>query len=189
MIIDSTTISDLSNAEYNRELLLKIRTTFSRAPDIIYKDSNIEIIHKRLGDGGEVIAADYKQQLIRYYMRYGRSAPNMAVQFDVWKDSNYKFSIDVVSYVFFNFLLKNFNFIRTDSNQTTAGKKMWIRLLKQAAPKYNIYLADANPGIEKIEQYNSKEGPIDKWINARENIIWGKDPKHADIHLVIEGRK
>jgi hypothetical protein len=87
---------------------------------------------------------------------------------------------DVVEAVFFGKLVKEYNIVVSDSEQTRNGKRMWERLLDIAMDTDGLMAAVGDARNGKITQiHNEKE------LAAQEKWLWGQMDFHRERLAVI----
>lgn len=100
----------------------------------------------------------------------------------LWRTDNYidkEVTHKLTSKVFFNYLLKTYNLIASDSYQTLHGRHFWVAQMSEALSKgHKVYRYDRIMG-ETIE--------LTSFNDIRNNTcdLWGDDDEYANVLALI----
>lgn len=185
--IVSPTDFDLNNVEVNRQFvrdLLK-RKSFR----MIEEDENKTLFMTGNKINGYV--ALYLKQfdvlgyLIKYHLKYNiLLAATPVTEIVLWRSYSYPHTFGITNHVFFDILLKEWNAIMSDGEQTEDGKKFWqFRLVEASAKNYDIGIMNIN---DNTVTWWDDSILIGDWI--KHNDGWGEDRKYYNIRYVIKNK-
>lgn len=147
----------------------------------------------RTGDNqnGYYILYNKETKLTDYFIKYEykkiSGAGPFITQVLLWRRLSATFKDgSITNHVFFDILLKKYNQIASDQQQTEDGKRFWIRMMSIAHRKgHKIGIAEQG----KIIYFDPKELSYDDWIEQNELDSWGEEESKRMIRFIIDQKK
>lgn len=168
--------------ETNRErydLFVKLQTK-----KLLRNINGIEIYTLRLGNEDLIVGLNHSTKQVAYYCNYevkvepaiGRSC----TQIMLWSDKKPK-TKDIPRTIFFQYLLKKFKTMQSDTMQTSHGERFWKTNVKIAFEVgFNVYYY--NNARNKLIRIPSYHNFLD--LHSAD-LLWGDEFLHGDITVVI----
>lgn len=110
--------------------------------------------------------------------------PKTVTQTIIWRDDASELAQGIAVKMFFEVLLKKFNSIISDSQQTPDGNRFWRSRLANAVSRgMRVARVDTNQHI--VDWYDpSGPGDFRTWLNSFE--VFGKKHKHQGLRYLIQ---
>lgn len=183
-MVGDVTWSFLDDVAKNKQHLENI-LLHTHKTKTVEENNKIKIITFNSTSDNKIIGYDKANLQIIYYVSYGILGNRSGmVQTQLWRDKNNPLSKMMPINTIFNHIMKNYDMIVTDSEQSLDGKKFWINLLKIASNKgYDVGMLNVSAG--NVELFNGRKQSIDKWIDKNQHTIWGSTNSYQNIKAFI----
>lgn len=167
-----------NRSEYERLSSLQYQT--------IHEDERVLIGVVTRSYGGEIFMLRKDVERLTYYVKFKsqqiNGLGNTATQVVVWRRGAPGFK-GITAYVFFGFLLENFDSIVSDAHQTQDGKKFWIDRMDDAVG------AGLTVGLLDDQEIRVYDGsvPLDDWPTSLD--AWGDTDEHEKRRFFISKKE
>lgn len=165
-----------SNRKFAQELAKKNKETLEDTPnDTIFRTGDLK--------SGYIVRVDKETGLITYLVKYDgkKIGPykSRVTQTAVWRKIGS--GRGITTKIFFDYLLKHFDTVMSDTQQTEAGKNFWLDQLADAKNKgLHIGLYIQSHG-NTLPYDRSK--PLQDWLDEVDG--WGDDRDYRNRRFVI----
>lgn len=146
--------------------------------------NGVHVYEMRIPGGSRLVGI--LDDKIVYFVEYTNISKVPTIQTKLWRDKTVDESKGLPTKIVFDHLIKKYNYIFTDKEQTNDAKEFWKRLLEAADTKgLDIGYLDVTSSEYQIK--TNKESFRD-WYNLHQREIWGKDIKYQNIYAFISKR-
>ncbi len=160
----------LGNTEINKKQL-EIFRKLPRTNIITHNDIPVYLTRFK---GKDTLYAEFQDQIV-YFMTMGIKTYDLVnrscvTQLLVWKQKTVPFELDDLPMnIFFDFLVKRYKNVLSDSQQTEGGSRFWINRIKESIQKgINVYYCDfVKKTIEKVDRNNLQNFISLAWSTAK----------------------
>lgn len=182
MRIDDLTDLAFDNYETNRDrydLFVKYKSK-----KFLYSINGIEIYTLKLGSEDVIVGLNHSTKQVAYYCNFEvkveKDVGRSCTQIMVWSDRKPK-TKDLPRTIFFNYLLKKYKTMQSDTMHTLRGEKFWKSNIKLAFEVgFNVYFYNAvRHKLTQLPSYSNFVALADS------DLLWGNEFSHADITLII----
>lgn len=159
-------------------------------PDEIIRQTDDYILLRNGTDKkGYIVLINKHDTTIEYYVdyefSYTKQLPDVT-QIKLWRLSTGSYNRGLAQDIFFNYLLKKYNTIISDRQQTKRGQEFWLsRMADAIREKLNVGLY--HEILKETNWYDTKYGSFSKWVN--DNYGWGEEPGYADLRYLISTKR
>ena len=164
----------LDNNEKNKSFAQEVINKHNK---IIEDNSSYAIYQKGDKGNGYIVQIAKRDNLIHYAVKYkykagaNRLVGATVTQVAVWKKKN-GLGGGLAARIFFDYFLKNYPAIMSDSEQTPDGQSFWISRMTEAYGKgYKIALMNMSKNL--IIWFDPKTTTLDQWLE--DNDGWSSD--------------
>lgn len=138
---------------------------------------------------GMICLVNKNDSIIEYYVDYEFSYTKQlpgVTQVKLWRMITGTYNGGLTQDIFFNYLLKKYNTIISDRQQTKNGRDFWLRQMAFAASK-GLHIGLYHEGLKDTNWFDPTKQSIDDWI--RSNYGWGKQVGYTDLRYLISTKR
>jgi hypothetical protein len=149
--------------------------------------NGVDVYELRIGGEDILVGLYHPTKLVVYYCNYEvKVEPNAGrtcTQIMLWSKRSKRVK-DLPRIIFFNYLMKKYKTMQTDTMQTPDGERFWLGNIRTAFDVgYNVY--HYNNASHKLAQLSSYDEFKEYYLA---DAFWGSQFSHGDITILISSK-
>ena len=172
--------NDTENRRFLRSLMKKKKTIIEETDDyLLFRTGNAD---------GNIVMYNKQTARMDYWVRYTTITKSeigkTVTQVGIWRKRGSPINQGITERMFFDYLLKYWPTVMSDSEQTLYGQTFWFNMLAKAYNRgYKFGLVNLNH--RATDWFDSTQQSFDDWIKNAEEQAYGTEPKHMAYRFLI----
>lgn len=189
-------IDSLNTDMYDKAANIKEGGKFLRRKKEVYSETENSILFRTgMERDGYIVLLDKNNNFVNYFVRFiykKLDGEKYATQVAVWRTTDPTIPREeeygIATKVFFDILLKKFDRIASDMQQTNDGRNFWMLQMARAA-RSGFKVGLLKVGTKEITYFDkTKHDSISDWVATLEST-WGPEVKYQRYRFIIDSKE
>lgn len=189
-------IDSLNTDMYDKAANIKEGGKFLRRKREVYSETENSILFRTgMEHDGYIVLLDKNNNFVNYFVRFIHKkldGEKYATQVAVWRTTDPTIPREeeygIATKVFFDILLKKFDRIASDMQQTNDGRNFWMLQMARAA-RSGFKVGLLKVGTKEITYFDkNKHDSISDWVATLEST-WGREVKYQRYRFIIDSKE